>query len=93
MNNYIIGIDLGGMSAKGGLFTHSGELLCTDKCATNRADGFEGTVQKLADLAKTLTEQQGGFHLQDSTQAHHLLQAMFLLCTQKQHLLIHLMEH
>ncbi len=59
MKGYVIGIDLGGMSAKGGLFTLGGELLCTDKCMTSRADGFEGTAQKLADLAKALTKKQG----------------------------------
>lgn len=54
---YIIGIDLGGMSAKGGLFTVSGELLCEEKMKTNAADGFEGTVKLLAELSKKLTEQ------------------------------------
>ncbi len=54
---YVIGIDLGGMSAKGGLFTVSGELLCEEKIKTNAADGFEGTVKLLAELSKKLTEQ------------------------------------
>lgn len=56
---YIIGIDLGGMSAKGGLFSLSGELLCEEKVKTNAADGFEKTVVSLVDLAKKLTVKAG----------------------------------
>ncbi|MBE5744598.1 MAG: ROK family protein [Clostridiales bacterium] len=56
MEKYIIGIDLGGMSAKGALFTIDGELLCTDKAKTDKNDGFEGTVLVLARLARRLTE-------------------------------------
>ena len=51
---YIIGIDLGGMSAKGGLFSQNGELLAEEKIVTQTSDGFEGTLQKLAELSKTL---------------------------------------
>ena len=56
MEKYIIGIDLGGMSAKGALFTYEGELLCTDKEKTNKNDGFEGTVFILARLARNLAK-------------------------------------
>ena len=56
---YIIGIDVGGMSAKAALFTQDGELLCRDCVKTNPKDGFEGTLQKLAELARQLTETQG----------------------------------
>ena len=56
---YIIGIDVGGMSAKAALFTQDGELLCRDCVKTNKNDGFEGTLQKLAELARQLTETQG----------------------------------
>lgn len=56
---YFIGIDLGGMSAKGGLFTQDGKLLVESKVSTSRADGFEGTLQKLTDLSKSLAEKQG----------------------------------
>ncbi len=59
MKKYIIGIDLGGMSAKGALFTEDGELLCEEKVKTDRADGFDGTMQKLATLAETLAEKGG----------------------------------
>lgn len=55
MEKYIIGIDLGGMSAKGALFTLDGELLCTDKAKTNKNDGFDGTMLVLARLARNLT--------------------------------------
>ncbi len=58
MEKYIIAIDLGGMSAKGALFTLAGELLCEEKVKTNKADGFEGTVRKLSDLAYALVEKQ-----------------------------------
>ncbi|MBQ8229519.1 MAG: ROK family protein [Clostridia bacterium] len=53
---YIIGIDLGGMSAKGGLFSLSGELLCEEKVKTNASDGFEGTVKRLAELSERLAK-------------------------------------
>lgn len=56
MDKYIIGIDLGGMSAKGALFTLDGELLCTDRAVTSKNDGFEGTVLVLARLARSLAE-------------------------------------
>ncbi len=56
---YIVGIDLGGMSAKGALFTQDGELLGTSRIKTNKEDGFEGTIRALAELAKTLAERQG----------------------------------
>lgn len=53
---YIIGIDLGGMSAKGGLFSESGELIIEEKVDTCSEDGFDGTLQKLANLSKTLVK-------------------------------------
>ncbi|MBQ5929887.1 MAG: ROK family protein, partial [Clostridia bacterium] len=51
---YIIGIDLGGMSAKGGLFSEDGQLLGEEKIGTHVTDGFEGTLQKLAILYNRL---------------------------------------
>ena len=56
---YIIGIDLGGMSAKGGLFTQDGILMGEGSISTNKLDGFEGTLQKLVKLTKTLVLEQG----------------------------------
>ncbi len=53
---YIVAIDLGGMSAKGALFSDKGELITQERIATNSADGFDGTMHKLAKLAKMLTE-------------------------------------
>ncbi len=60
MEKYIVAIDLGGMSAKGALFSLSGELLCEEKIKTNKADGFEGTMEKLCALTHTLVEKRGG---------------------------------
>lgn len=56
---YIIGIDLGGMSAKSGLFTLDGELLCSERVKTSATDGFDKTLESLAGLAKRLTEKAG----------------------------------
>ena len=51
---YIIAIDLGGMSAKGGLFSLAGELLLERRVATNACNGFEKTMSSLVDLVKQL---------------------------------------
>lgn len=59
MEKYIIGIDVGGMSAKGGLFTWEGELLCSDRVKTSACDGFECTLERLSGLAKSLAEKAG----------------------------------
>ncbi|MBQ8342678.1 MAG: ROK family protein [Clostridia bacterium] len=56
MKKYIIGIDLGGMGAKGALFSYDGEMLYHDKVKTCKADGFEGTVALLAQFAKDLAK-------------------------------------
>ena len=56
MEKYIIGIDLGGMGAKGGLFTLDGKLLYTERVKTNKADGFEGTIKLLASLVDRLVK-------------------------------------
>ncbi len=53
---YIVAIDLGGMSAKGALFTEDGKIVCEERVPTCNMDGFECTLQKLANLAKTLAE-------------------------------------
>ena len=53
---YIIGIDLGGMSAKGGLFSENGELLTEEKVATCSTNGFERTLEQLANLSRVLVE-------------------------------------
>ena len=51
---YFIGIDLGGMSAKGGLMGEDGKLLCTARCATSASDAPSVTADHLAQLAKQL---------------------------------------
>ena len=59
MKKYIVGIDLGGMSAKAALFSEDGELLCEEKVKTCSADGFDSTMQKLATLAETVAKKGG----------------------------------
>ena len=59
MMKYIVAIDLGGMSAKGALFTDCGELICKEKRKTQACDGFECTVQHLAELSVSLAEKGG----------------------------------
>lgn len=56
---YIIGIDIGGMSAKGGLFDENGTLLLTQTIKTNKQDGFERTVKDLALLCRQLATAYG----------------------------------
>ncbi len=56
---YIVAIDLGGMSAKGALFTDDGELLLKGKRETQACDGFECTMRHLAELAFSLAEKGG----------------------------------
>lgn len=55
---YIIGIDVGGMSAKGGLFDENGTLLCTQTVKTQKEDGFDKTVENIAHLCKQLCAAQ-----------------------------------
>ena len=56
---YIVAIDLGGMSAKGGLFSEDGELLLEENVKTSCGDGVDGTLEKLATLSKTLADKKG----------------------------------
>ena len=49
---YIVGIDLGGMSAKAALFDREGKIVAKTSVATSADDGFEGTAEKLARAAK-----------------------------------------
>ena len=56
MKKYIIGIDLGGMGAKGAVFSYDGEMLFCDKVKTCKDDGFEGTMQLLGQFAKDLAK-------------------------------------
>jgi glucokinase len=51
---YIIGIDLGGMSVKGAVFSMDGELLLENRVKTNAKDGFIKTVEKIAQLCKDM---------------------------------------
>lgn len=56
---YIVAIDLGGMSAKGALFSTDDKIICEDRVKTCSKDGFECTVNSLAELAKTLADKAG----------------------------------
>ena len=59
MQEYIVGIDLGGMSAKVALFDAEGKILGKTTVITRASDGFEGTAEKLADAAKAAAEKAG----------------------------------
>lgn len=59
MKNYVIGIDLGGMSAKGAIFEEDGTMLFKTAVPTSPEDGFDGVAQKLADLTRTLAKEIG----------------------------------
>lgn len=59
MQKYIIGIDLGGMGAKGALFTMEGELLYHKKVKTDAKSGFDGTMALLNELARALASEYG----------------------------------
>ena len=51
---YIIGIDLGGMSAKAAIFDGEGRILAKSNIATNSAHGFDGTAKKLDGVARAV---------------------------------------
>lgn len=57
--NYIVGIDLGGMSAKAALFDNDGRIVAKKNVATDISDGFEGIAAKLAQTAKTVAAEAG----------------------------------
>ncbi|MGN1053362.1 MAG: ROK family protein [Candidatus Scatosoma sp.] len=56
MKKYVIGIDLGGMSAKGAIFEENGTLILKQSVPTRPEDGFEGTVAKMANLCRDLAK-------------------------------------
>ena len=53
-----IGIDLGGMSAKSGVFK-DGKLILKERVKTDPSDGAAGVAKKLADLAKSVVKNAG----------------------------------
>ena len=53
-----VGIDLGGMSAKSGLFDKD-QLVLKERVVTNPQDGFEGVAEKLAYLAESVAVHAG----------------------------------
>lgn len=56
---YIVGIDLGGMSAKAALFDLEGRIVLKKNVTTDSSDGFEGIAGKLAKVAREVTEEAG----------------------------------
>lgn len=59
MEKYVIGIDLGGMSVKGGIFSFGGELLAQDSVKTSAADGYKKTINDIANLCFALAKKEG----------------------------------
>lgn len=59
MRKYIIGIDLGGMSAKAAAFDGESKILAKKSVGTSSEDGFERTAKKLADLAREVAAAAG----------------------------------
>lgn len=53
-----VGIDLGGMSAKSGVF-RDGELILKERVDTDPADGAKGVAEKLGALAKSVVAHAG----------------------------------
>lgn len=53
-----VGIDLGGMSAKAGVFA-DGELVLKERVKTKASDGFEGVAENLAALAENAVAHAG----------------------------------
>lgn len=53
-----VGIDLGGMSAKSGVFK-DGELLLKERVKTSPSDGFKGVAEKLSILAENVVSHAG----------------------------------
>ena len=56
---YYVGIDLGGMSAKVGLFDEGGKYLAKDTVKTSKSDGYAVTVKDLAGLVRSVCEKGG----------------------------------
>lgn len=56
---YILAIDLGGMSAKGALFSSDGKILFEERVKTCSKNGFECTVKDLCLLANRLVDGYG----------------------------------
>lgn len=57
---YLIGLDLGGTNVKGGVFSKDGQLIYTDKWATDKKTGVNGAIKQLSDFSDYLVEKIGG---------------------------------
>lgn len=59
MKKYIVAIDLGGMSAKGAVFTLDDTIIYEQSVCTCSKDGYGCTLQSLADLTEDLLKNAG----------------------------------
>ena len=59
MKNYV-GIDLGGTTIKGGVFTKEGELLCSMEIPTNVKRGFEAIAEDIGKMVFRMAESING---------------------------------
>ena len=59
MKKYIVAIDLGGMSAKGAVFTLDDTIIYEQSVRTCSKDGYVCTLQSLADLTEDLLKNAG----------------------------------
>ncbi len=56
---FYVGIDLGGMSAKAGLFDAEGTMLAKESVKTSKDAGYEATVMSLAELVQKVCQKGG----------------------------------
>jgi glucokinase len=54
MNTYVVALDVGGTTMKGGLVTATGEILHIDRRPTPRAEGPQKVLEKIRDFIDDL---------------------------------------
>ncbi|MET9066389.1 ROK family protein [Streptosporangium sandarakinum] len=60
MSSFVVALDVGGTSMKGGLVTSAGEILLTDRRATPREQGPEAVVETIRSFIGDLAARGGG---------------------------------
>ncbi|MEU6743010.1 ROK family protein [Streptosporangium sandarakinum] len=60
MSSFVVALDVGGTSMKGGLVTSTGEILLTDRRATPREQGPEAVVETIRSFIGDLAARGGG---------------------------------
>ncbi|MFC6079903.1 ROK family protein [Sphaerisporangium aureirubrum] len=55
MSTYVVALDVGGTSMKGGLVTAEGEILLTDRRPTSRTEGPLRVIEKIRDFVEDLS--------------------------------------